>query len=59
MNTYPLEELVSIESLAALSAARAAINAANPYFVRVIDNVIVSEREYQNWVANGGHAGSR
>jgi hypothetical protein len=56
---YPLSELVSIESLRALEKAQSTIKVATPHFYRVINGVLASEREYQQWLDNGGHAGAR
>jgi len=49
-STHPLVELISPESAQALHEAEIALKKANPFFVRVIDNTLVTEAEYQDWL---------
>jgi hypothetical protein len=58
-NTYPISELLDVESLRTLQSAANMLKPKSQNFFWVIDGVLASEREYHQWLENGGHAGSR
>lgn len=58
-NMYPIRELMSETSAQALDMAQINVRKADPFQFRVIDGVLVTEREYQDWLERGGSVGSR